>query len=105
MNDKMVLAGLAGLLVVLLVTGSFFWEEPGEKELQRFEETRDLMDTYVTIIVYAENRGTAETAMDAAYESMEETIAIANRFDPSSEISRLNTNGTLENASSELVEM
>jgi len=111
MDEKMILAGLVGLLTVLVAAGGFFWEEPEESEdgqetgLQRFQSTREMMDTYVKIIVYHADEEKAVEAMEAAFGRMKEIEAIASRFNSSSEVHRLNTEGTLEKPSPELVEM
>ena len=95
------LAGLAGLLVVLVAVGSFFWEEPE----QRYESSAVMMDTDVRIIVYHNDEDKAKSAIDAAFERIAEIEAIASRFNQSSELSELNSKGTIANPSPELVEM
>ena len=72
--------------------------------ISRYEETRDMMDTYVQIIVYADE-ATAEEALDAAFDRIEEVVAIASRFDEDSEVSMLNRDGSIQNPSDEMLEL
>ena len=72
--------------------------------ISRYEETRDMMDTYVQIIVYADE-ATAEEALEAAFDRIEEVVAIASRFEEESEVSVLNRDGSIPNPSDELLEL
>ncbi|MCK4614063.1 MAG: FAD:protein FMN transferase, partial [Thermoplasmata archaeon] len=101
MKKITILAGLTGLLIVLVAVGSYFLESPEE----RFESTREMMDTYVTIIVYHQDEGKAKKAIEAAFDRMKEIEGIASRFNTSSELYRLNEEGMVENPSPELKEM
>lgn len=101
MDKLTIIAGLTGLLIVLLVAGNVVYENPE----QRYESSRDMMDTYVNIIVYHTDEAEAKDIMDEAFTRMAEVIAIADRFNASSEVSILNANGTINNPSPELVEM
>lgn len=101
MDKLTIIAGLTGLLIVLLVAGNAVFENPE----QRYESSRDMMDTYVNIIVYHTDEDEAKDIMEEAFTRMAEVIAIADRFNASSEVSILNDNGTINNPSPELVEM
>ena len=103
LSNNMIIAGLVGLLLLLVALGNVFWEEPETEK--RFESTRTLMDTYVSVTVYDTDEDRAEAAIDAAFQRMEDIVAIASRFNSSSELSRLNSQGTLTSPSAELVEM
>jgi len=94
-----VIAGLLILLIVLLMSVTCAGESP-----KRFEETRDLMGTYVKVVVYSDEK-TAEEAISAAFARMEEVVNIASRFDETAEVYRLNQSGFIENPSPELVEL
>ena len=72
--------------------------------LQRFEESRSLMGTYVKVVVYADE-GIAEEAIDAAFARIEEIEKIASIFDSDSEAFRLNQHGYLDAPSQELLEL
>ena len=103
MENKMILAGLIGLLVVLVAVGNLFWEEPETEE--RYESTRVMMNTYVKIVVYHKDEGKAREAIEASFARMEEIESIASRFNSSSELYRLNSEGIVDNPSRELVEL
>jgi len=70
---------------------------PGD--YSRFEETREMMGTFVNIIVYAQDSGRAEKAMGSAFEKISQIEAIATIFDDESEASALNANANLSNPS------
>ena len=93
---------VAGLLILLIVVlGSVGCT----RELSlRFEETRSLMDTYVTVVVYSDEK-TAEEAISAAFDRMEEIVNIATTFDETGEAFRLNQDGYLDAPSDELLEL
>jgi thiamine biosynthesis lipoprotein ApbE len=102
MDKLTIIAGLSGLLLVLLVVGNAVYENPE----QRYESSRDdLMDTYVNIIIYHNDEDEAKEIMNEVYAEMERVSAIANRFNTSSEVSILNANGNISNPSPELLEM
>lgn len=101
-NKNTLMIVLAIGLIALLVIGSvFLYQSP----LQRYEKKRDMMDTYVTIVVYDSDEDHAMDSIDSAYESMEEVISITSRFNSSSELYELNSNGRLDDASPELIEL
>ncbi len=94
-----IIAGLLLLLIVLLMSVTCAGEPP-----KRFEETRSLMDTYVTVVVYSDEK-TAEEAISAAFDRMEEIVNIATTFDETGEAFRLNQDGYLDAPSDELLEL
>ena len=72
-------------------------------ELKRYSETRKLLGTYVTIIVIdTDESGPADTVKDA-FAEIERLSGLLSRYNPSSELSRLNGSGQLRHASGELV--
>ena len=81
LSNNMIIAGLVGLLLLLVALGNVFWEEPETEK--RFESTRTLMDTYVSVTVYDTDEDRAEAAIDAAFQRMEDIVAIASRFNSS----------------------
>jgi len=101
MENIKIFTVLVSLLVVLLIVGNLFWENPE----QRFESTQEMMDTYVTISLYHNDEGKAKEIMKTAFDRISEIILIASRFDSSSEVYKLNINGTIENPSPELLDM
>lgn len=70
----------------------------------RFEETRSLMDTYVKVVVYS-NEKTATEAIDAAFARMSEIEKRASIYDPESEAFKLNQNGYLDGPSDDLYQL
>ncbi len=87
------------LLIVLLISVSCTGEPP-----KRFEETRDLMDTYVKVVVYTDEK-TAEEAINAAFARMEEIDRIATTWDSEGEAFKLNQTGYSDAPSDELLEL
>ena len=74
------------------------------RTLDRFEETREMMGTYVTIIIYSEGEKSGEI-MEAAFSRIREISNIASIYDTQSQMSLLNREGNIDNASPELVEL
>jgi thiamine biosynthesis lipoprotein len=72
--------------------------------LQRFEDTRDKMGTYVSIVIYSHDED-ARKLIDGGYNNIDELSKIASNYDPDSSVSKLNQQGSLDNSPSELVEM
>ena len=94
------------LLLVALIVGAFIVEQYlFTPALQSFQEGRELMDTWVSITVYAANDEVADEAIDAAFSRMEEVVAIASIHDPLAEAALLNSNGRLPDPSPELIEI
>lgn len=94
-----VVTGLLILLIVLLISISCTGEPP-----QRFEETRDLMDTYVKVVIFADEE-IAEEAINAAFARMEEINMIATTWDSEGEAFKLNLTGYSDSVSEELLEL
>ena len=106
MGNVKILAGLIVLLVVIVAAGSFLFQNYEDSyEESRFEDSKDMMDTYVNIAVYSTDEETANNAINAAFERMDEVVLIASRFDETSELYQLNSNGVIENPSNELKDM
>ncbi|UCD08965.1 MAG: FAD:protein FMN transferase [Dehalococcoidales bacterium] len=87
------------LLIVVLTPASCT-----EEKLERFEDTRSLMDTFVTVVIYS-NQDTALETIDSAFVRMEEIETIATTWDSKGEAYRLNETGHLDNPSEELLEL
>jgi len=73
--------------------------------LESYEETRDMMDTFIKTTVYSEDEALASEAINAAFARMEEIAAVASIYDESSEAFRLNRDGYLDNPSLDLVQL
>lgn len=74
------------------------------RTIERIEETRELMGTYVSMTVFSDEE-TGTKAIDAAFERMEEIVDITSIYDENSEASMLNKNGYLDNPSPEFLEL
>ena len=94
-KQKMILAALICVLLVLIVFGSVLREE-SEK---RFEKEGFLMGTNIKLVVYHNAPAEATKALDAAYERIWEIEQIASRWTSSSELSQLNEFGEINDPS------
>lgn len=72
--------------------------------IERIEETREMMGTYVSITVYSDEE-TGSQAINAAFDRIQEIVDIASIYDENSEVSFLNKNGYLDNPSPELLDL
>ncbi|MHC1576780.1 MAG: FAD:protein FMN transferase [Methanosarcinaceae archaeon] len=71
--------------------------------IQTFTQTRDIMDTSVTITVADENEEHASLAMSNAFEQIEHVNDLMTSYGNSSQLVKLNEKGQLDNADDELV--
>ncbi len=97
---------LVFILIIALITSFFVsgLSSCGFRTLERFEETREMMGTYVTIIIYADQEDSREI-MEAGFDRIQEVIDIASIYDEDSEISVLNKEGFIDDPSDELREL
>lgn len=72
--------------------------------VQRYEETREKMGTFVNIVIYAGENDYMEI-LDSSYAVIDEQSKILSNYDPDSSISVLNREGVINNAPDELVEI
>jgi len=94
---------IAGVLVLLaLAFGTTSCLGP---PLRKFEATRSMMDTFVTITVYSPDEATAEEVIGAAFARMEEIEKEASIFDEEGEAFQLNRDGYLEAPSDDLLRL
>jgi thiamine biosynthesis lipoprotein len=70
--------------------------------LSKFEDTRSMMDTFVTITVYAPDEEKAESVIGAAFDRIEEIESVASIFDEEAQAFQLNRDGYLEAPSEDL---
>ncbi len=92
-----IIAGALLLLIVMLGLTSCLGPS-----LRKFEATRSMMDTFVTITVYSLNEQAAEEAIQAAFARMVEIEQVASIFDEESEAFRLNQEGRITEPSDDL---
>ncbi|MFH0846627.1 MAG: FAD:protein FMN transferase [Chloroflexota bacterium] len=72
---------------------------------EKYEETRNMMDTFIRVTVYADDRVFAGKAISAAFLRMEEIAKAASIFDENAEAFKLNRDGYLESPSLDLVRL
>ncbi|MEW6554044.1 MAG: FAD:protein FMN transferase [Actinomycetota bacterium] len=75
---------LAGLAVLLMI-----WLNPGYSK-EPFRRQEYVLDDVVTISAYGKNQSQVEGAVDAAFQEIYHVQDIADRYDPESEIARVN---------------
>ena len=92
---------ISGIFFILILALVFSLLYLYEKRPKRFEETRSLMDTYVTIIAYGD-KNTPE-AIDEAFRRMKEIEDVASIYNPKSEAFFLNKNGYIERPSKDFL--
>ena len=73
--------------------------------LEKYEETRDMWDTFINVTVYSGDEALAQEAINAAFTRMEEIGNVASTFDENSQAFKLNRDGYLDNPSPNLVEL
>lgn len=71
--------------------------------LQKTEQTKEMMGTFVTITVYNEDKKAAEQAVSEAFREMERIENLLSIYKNTSEVYQLNKNGKIEKASDDLV--
>jgi thiamine biosynthesis lipoprotein len=92
-------AGLLALLA-LSITSTSCLGAP----ISKWEETREMMDTYVRIVVYTD-ADSYEEVLDEAFARIQEVVDIASTFDAKSQAFKLNLEGSLAAPSDELLEI
>lgn len=93
------------LLVIILATAFLIERTVFVPSLRPYDARREMMDTRVSITVYATDERHAKSAINAAFSRMEEVVGIASVHDPDAEASRLNAEGASMAPSPELFEI
>ncbi len=70
--------------------------------LSKFEDTHQMMDTFVTIAVYAPDEEKADSVISAAFDRMREIESVASIFDEGAQAFQLNRDGYIEAPSEDL---
>jgi len=73
----------------------------GCNQYEKVEQTRNLMGTFVKIVVYDKEHSNAITAMEKAFRAVENVNELMSTYIEESEISQLNKNGHLDSISPE----
>jgi len=87
-------------LLVLSITSTSCLGAP----ISKYEETREMMDTYVRIVVYTD-ADSYEEVLDEAFAEIQRVVDIASTFDAKSQAFKLNLEGSLAAPSDELLEI
>ena len=95
---KIFLGSLAIITSVLSLTSC-------TKSLTKYESTRSLMGSFVTITVYAPDEESGINAISTAFARIKEIESKASIFDEAAEAFRLNRDGYLDNPSSDLLKL
>lgn len=90
----------AFLLVISILASGCVQSDTGEdRELsQEFHQTRSIMDTEVTVTVYASNESEASKAIDDAFNEIYRVDALMSPSKEDSQLNILNTRGEVKNA-------
>ena len=72
--------------------------------LERFEETREKMGTYVNIVIYTADDNALDI-IDDGFNVIDEQSKISSNYDPESSVSKLNQAGHINDAPLELIEL
>ena len=64
-----------------------------------------MMDTFIQVTIYSEDKAVAEKALGSAFARMEEIAGVASIYDEDSQAFQLNQNGYLDNPSLDLVRL
>lgn len=105
MKYKIVVIFLAVMIFSAGYTTYYSSQNTGEAntELETFRETRSLMDTTVTIQIRDENKAHANDAIKRAFDKMTQTENLMSAYNENSQLYKLNDDGHLKNADTELV--
>lgn len=86
------------ITALILVSGCVQTESPKSQELQPFKQTRSMMDTTVTVMVYAPNETKASQAIDRAFAAISKIDTLMSTSKEESQLVLLNKEGKLQNA-------
>ncbi len=100
------LSGLIGLgLTSVSIIPSKVEAVKFNNKIYKISETRLAMGTYVSMTLFHASRDKAEDAMGLAYEEIERLTRLMNRFDQTTAVTHLNTEGYLMDVPQEMVEV
>jgi FAD:protein FMN transferase len=92
-------------LTLVMLCSLLFLPSACKSPPEKYQETRNMWDTYITIAVYSEDQVSAHEAIEAAFSRMEEIGSAASVYDDASEVFRLNRDGYLDNPSADLLKL
>ena len=100
-KNDLIFAFLGGLLITLIILGSFFFQD---EPIERVERTRFMMGTVVTITVY-DTLKDAEGAIEAAFDRIDTVSKAASTYDPTAEAYKLNEIGHVSTSTDYLLDI
>ncbi|MCQ1536286.1 FAD:protein FMN transferase [Methanosarcina sp. KYL-1] len=86
------------ITAAILASGCIQTEPAESQELQAFQQTRSIMDTTVTVMVYAPNETEAMQAIDNAFVEISRVDALMTPSKEESQLNILNSEGKLQGA-------
>ncbi|MDD5658994.1 MAG: FAD:protein FMN transferase [Actinomycetota bacterium] len=105
-DSKKLLIKILTFVSVLAMAMSFACISTGCKpKLERYEENREKMGTYVNIIIYTDKEDKSQEFLNEGFTKIDELSKIASNYDPDSSVTKLNKDGYIENAPDELIEI
>jgi len=87
------------LIIAVLIAGT---TANADSSVQKISRTEEMMDTFFTITVYSDKPETAETAINAAFNSIKNIESELSIYNEDSEIARLNREKMIESPSADL---
>lgn len=94
---------ISRIAVLLIFLGTLF-VIPACQGIQKFEETRPMMDTFIKVTVYSDTDN-AQKGINAAFTRMEEIANAASIYDENAEAFQLNRDGYIDNPSRDLLNL
>ena len=89
------------LTIAIFLSSSFLFSSCIFKTIEKYEESREIMGTFVTITIYSSVD--ASDAMEEAFDRISDIERILTIFDENSQVSYLNKNGYINQPPEELV--
>ena len=94
------------LALALIILSAFAVSISGcRPSLERYEQNLEKIGTSVDIVIYADKDSNYQKILDSGFAKIDEISKIASNSDPESPVAKLNTNGFIENAPKDLIEM
>lgn len=102
--------GRRGFLQIIASAGAagalyHFGVRPRHFASYTIRQSRVMMGTHINLTVHGPDQNSCEDAVESTFTRMEELVAKLSRHDPESELSSLNTNGSLSNPSKDLYQV
>jgi len=100
-----VLKAITLAIALVMISASAISISGCKPSLQRYEENQEKMGTYVNMIIYADKEEDYQKIIDSGYAKIDELSKISSNYDKESSVTKLNDDGLIENAPSELIEI